>query len=269
MIAESPTYDIQSPYSLSDEQLDFYHQHSYIKLKDVLSPEILAHYEEEITKKVFELSRESLPLEERATYQKAFLQVSNIWRHSELVYELVSSPRLARIATELMKVDGVRLYHDQALYKESNGGITPWHADQRYWPIEGERTVTAWIPLQAVSDEMGPLAFSPGSHTVGQGCEMEISDDSEKEIESFLEEKGFGLDSTPYDLGEISFHSGWHYHRAGENKSDHVRKVMTVIYMDKDTVRTDKKYGDEDAWCPGVAIDEPMQSALNPVLWER
>ena len=39
------------------------------------------------------------------------------------------------IATELMQTDGARLYHDQALFKEAGGGITPWHADQYYWPL--------------------------------------------------------------------------------------------------------------------------------------
>jgi hypothetical protein len=38
----------------------------------------------------------------------------------------------------------------------------------------------------------------------------------------------------PFDVGEISFHSGWVFHRAGVNQSALTRKVMTVIYMDKD-----------------------------------
>jgi hypothetical protein len=40
------------------------------------------------------------------------------------------SRRLAGIAAQLMGVDSVRLYHDQALFKESGGGRTPWHCDQ-------------------------------------------------------------------------------------------------------------------------------------------
>ena len=33
--------------------------------------------------------------------------------------------------------------------------------------------------------------------------------------------------------GEVSFHSGWTFHRAEGNSTQHPRKVMTVIYMDK------------------------------------
>jgi hypothetical protein len=96
---------------------------------------------------------------------------------------LIFSKRLAKIAADLMQVDGVRLYHDQALFKEAGGGITPWHADQHYWPLSTDKTITAWIPLQATPLEMGPLEFSAGSHVIQEGRELSISDDSEQQIE--------------------------------------------------------------------------------------
>ena len=34
----------------------------------------------------------------------------------------------------LMGVDGVGLYHDQALVKEAGGGHTPWHCDRAEEP---------------------------------------------------------------------------------------------------------------------------------------
>ena len=45
----------------------------------------------------------------------------NLWRASEVIQQIVFSKRLASIAAGLMQVDGVRLYHDQALYKEARG----------------------------------------------------------------------------------------------------------------------------------------------------
>jgi hypothetical protein len=57
-----------------------------------------------------------------------------------------------------------RLWHDQALYKEPSGGFTPWHVDQQYWPMASPHSITAWIPLQPVPIEMGPLCFGRGSH---------------------------------------------------------------------------------------------------------
>jgi ectoine hydroxylase-related dioxygenase (phytanoyl-CoA dioxygenase family) len=126
------------------------------------------------------MNKEVKNLEDRDTYGKAFLQLFNLWRENQNIKELVFSKRLARIATQLMQVEGVRLYHDQALYKESGGGITPWHADQYYWPLETDKTVTAWIPLQATPLEMGPLEFSAGSHRIVEGRELAIGDESER-----------------------------------------------------------------------------------------
>jgi ectoine hydroxylase-related dioxygenase (phytanoyl-CoA dioxygenase family) len=116
-------------------------------------------------------------LDQRSTYGKAFLQLFNLWREDELVKTFIFSERLAKIASDLMQVDGVRIYHDQALFKEGGGGITPWHADQYYWPLETDKTVTAWIPLQETPLELGPLEFSAGSHQIVEGRDLEIGDE--------------------------------------------------------------------------------------------
>ena len=49
------------------------------------------------------------------------------------------------------QVEGVRLYHDQALNKEPGGGYTPWHCDAYYWPVQSDKIVTAWVPLQVTT----------------------------------------------------------------------------------------------------------------------
>ena len=49
------------------------------------------------------------------------------------------------------QVEGVRLYHDQALNKEPGGGYTPWHCDAYYWPVLSDKIVTAWVPLQVTT----------------------------------------------------------------------------------------------------------------------
>jgi ectoine hydroxylase-related dioxygenase (phytanoyl-CoA dioxygenase family) len=154
---------LDEPYNLSPEAIKSYREKGYVKLKNVLSPELLEYYGEVITEWVFKLNKLTKPMEERTTYEKAFLQVMNLWRENETIKDFVFSKRLARIAAQLMQVDGVRLYHDQALYKEPSGGITPWHADQFYWPLSNPNTVTVWVPLQSTPMEMGPLAFAESS----------------------------------------------------------------------------------------------------------
>ncbi|MFN4147475.1 MAG: phytanoyl-CoA dioxygenase family protein, partial [Runella sp.] len=201
----------------------------------------------------------------------AFLKIMNLWREDEDVKTFVFSKRLAQIAADLMGVEGVRLYHDQALYKEPTGGITPWHADQFYWPLASPNTTTVWIPLQATPLEMGPLAFAEKSQAVKIGRDLEISDESEALMQRALTQ--FNMNETPFDLGEVSYHAGWLFHRAGANVSSKARKVMTMIYMDKDqrVIQPKNSYqmADWQTWLASAPIGSIPDSPLNPILYQR
>ena len=272
-IPSSVISELEKPYELTHEQIEFYQKYRYIKLKQVFDEVTISFFNEVIGKRVAIMSHEIKPLEERNTYGKAFLQLFNLWREDEVVKELIFSKRLAKIATDLMQTNGVRIYHDQALFKEGGGGITPWHADQYYWPLETDKTITAWIPLQATPLELGPLEFSAGSHQIVEGRDLEISDESEATLQQKLRVTDFKHVIEPFDLGEISFHSGWVFHRAGANTTDQRRKVMTIIYMDKDMVlknpENNNQINDWNTWCPGAKVGEVINTAINPVIYKN
>ena len=272
-LPEQIRHFLETPYPLTQAQIAFYEQQRFIKLKQVLNAETIAYFNEVISEQVTVMNQEQTALEERSTYGKAFLQLFNLWCENELIKELVFSKRLGQIASELMQVNGVRLYHDQALFKEAGGGITPWHADQYYWPLSSDKTVTAWIPLQATPLEMGPLEFSAGSHAIVEGRELEIGDESEEIIQKTLRVTDFEHVVEAFDIGEISFHSGWIFHRAGANVTNQMRKVMTVIYMDKDMVLkapdNANQENDWKTWCPGAQIGAVIQTPLNELIYSN
>lgn len=265
------TEKLSQPYSLKQEQVAFYQKNRFIKLKQVFDAETIAYFNTAISKQVDKMNTVQTALDERDTYGKAFLQLFNLWREDETVKEFVFSKRLAKIAADLMQTDGTRMYHDQALFKEGGGGITPWHADQYYWPLETDKTVTAWIPLQETPLEMGPLEFSAGSHIIVEGRELAIGDESEKVIQEKLRVTDFEHIIEPFDMGEVSFHSGWIFHRAGANTTPDMRKVMTVIYMDKDmklkNPENKNQVNDWNTWCPGAEIGQVIDTPINPVLY--
>jgi ectoine hydroxylase-related dioxygenase (phytanoyl-CoA dioxygenase family) len=264
---------LDTPYTLSQDQIDFYVKYQYIKLKQVFDVDTLQFFNEHISAQVDKMNQVTTALEDRTTYGKAFLQLFNLWTENELVKSFVFSKRIAKIAADLMQVDGVRLYHDQALFKEAGGGITPWHADQYYWPLSSDKTVTAWIPLQATPLEMGPLEFSAASHAIVEGRELEIGDQSEEVLQKKLRVTDFQHIIEPFDVGEVSFHSGWVFHRAGANRTNEMRKVMTIIYMDRDMVLKNpdniNQQNDWETWCPGAKIGEIINTPLNPILYSK
>lgn len=261
---------LHQPYELAPDDIRSFQENGFVHLRNILPPDELRVYEEAITRQVRQRMKPKAEADQ-TTYDKAFTQIMNLWLEDEMVRDFVFSRRLASIATQLLGVRGVRLYHDQALFKNGSGGFTPWHADQFYWPLASDRTVTVWIPLQDTPLEMGALSFSSRSQRFEAGRSLSISDESERELARLLDEQGFEQVEEPYALGDVSFHLGWTYHRAGPNRTDRVRKVMTMIYMDEDMVlktpENDFQQADWDAWCPGAVPGQPIATPLNPVLY--
>lgn len=271
-IPQSIKEQLNQPYPLTEAQIAYYEQNRFIKLKQVFDQATIDYFNGIISEVVQQLNKDATPLEERSTYGKAFLQLFNLWREDEIIKELVFSKRLGKIASDLMQTKGVRLYHDQALFKEGGGGITPWHADQYYWPLASDKTITVWIPLQSTPLEMGPLEFSAGSHEIVEGRDLEIGDESETLIQQKLRVTDFKHVIEPFDIGEISFHSGWVFHRAGANSTSSTRKVFTAIYMDKEmklkAPENKNQIVDWETWCPGAVVGEEINSHLNPIIFQ-
>ena len=264
--------ELDLPYSLSADAIERFRADGFIRLPNVFKSETLAAYRPEIDRLVAERDKlKDVPLAERTIYQQAFLQITNLWAVSERVREFAFSKRLARIAAELLGTRGVRMWHDQALYKEPSGGFTPWHVDQQYWPMASGLSVTAWIPLTAVPIEMGPLCFGRGSHLKKIGRDLEISAESEREIRAAIDKEKIAEVQEPFELGDVSFHLGWTLHRAGPNTTTTLRRVFTVIYMDVDmrlaTPTNKNQQVDWEAWTPSSRIGEVMNDRLNPILW--
>ena len=210
-------------------------------------------------------------MEDRDTYGKAFLQIMNLWETEEKVAQFVLHPKLARTAAQLLGVEKVRIYHDQALFKEPGGGPTPWHQDQYYWPIDTSKTVTMWMPLVDIEEDMGILTFASGSHQDGLVFQTEISDDSELLYESYVREKGYPISrQKTMNAGDATWHLGYTIHQAPGNFSQKMREVMTIIYVADGARVTQPKNSfqknDLKTWIPDTVPGELVASRLNPLV---
>ena len=264
--------ELDDPYRVSPGQIARYAEDGFVCLPGLFAAEELASFEPQVTREARARAwNRDIPLEERSTYDRAFLQAANLWRVNETVRALSFSRRLARVASELMGTRGVRMYHDQALYKEPGFGRTPWHVDQQYWPLASDRAITAWLPLQAVPLEMGPLSCARGSHHLEIARDLPIGDDSEAVIAQAVAERGLEDVSQPFEIGDVSFHSGWTLHHADANRTEIPRCVHTVIYIDVDMrlaePRSAAQKFDRRTWSPSSRPGKVMDDPLNPVLF--
>lgn len=263
---------LDQEFEVPAELVTGYARDGHALVQGLIGEEDLAPYREAIRETAAALNRESRPLEERDTYGKAFLQTINLWRHNERVKRFVCARRFGSVAAQLMGVPRVRVYHDQSLFKEAGGGLTPWHQDQQYWPLDSPLTVTMWMPLVDVTAEMGTMSFASGSHLDGYLGEMAISDDSEQMVRERVSERGYGV-TAPVAMraGDATFHAGFTLHGAPGNTGDRAREVMTVIYyadgIPVGSVSNGHKRNDLEAFFPGLGEGDLAVTGLNPLVY--
>lgn len=210
-------------------------------------------------------------LAERGTYGRAFLQSTNLWRRDPRIASFTLARRFARVAARLLGVPAVRLYHDQALFKEPGGGITPWHQDQTYWPLATDRTITLWMPLVDVPEAVGSMHFVPGCWRYRSLGVPGISGTTQRHFDALVAERGwrphtFGA----MQAGDATFHAGWMLHSASANPTPLLREVMTIIYYADGShvldAPSETQWHDLRTWLPGCVPGGIAASNINPLL---
>ena len=178
--------------NVSEESINYYRKNGHVRIDNVCEASEIEFSRHAINSAVQDRKSQLAlkPLEERDTYGKAFLQIMNLWPDYPDVAKFVMAKRFASVAAKLLGVSKVRIYHDQALYKEPYGGLTPWHQDQYYWPLETDQILTMWMPLIDVTEAMGTLNFASGTGNVGYLGDIPISDESEKMLSDMCKKQG-------------------------------------------------------------------------------
>ncbi len=262
--------ELSSSYELDPAVVAGFESDGHAVVRALASPDEVAAFAPSIVQAALDHAWDKRPLAERDTYGKAFLQSLNLWQRDPVIQRFVFARRFARVAAELLGVNGVRLYHDQALCKEPGGGPTPWHQDQVYWPLDTDRTITMWMPLVDVRADMG-VVFASGTQRDGCLSTHAIGDPSQEFFDDVVRTRSIPLVShAPFVAGDATFHTGWTLHSAPPNPTDALRSVMTIIYYaDGATVGpvdNPMRVWDQQAWLGGVAPGSVADGPLNPVL---
>lgn len=263
---------LDEPFTLDRATVDAFTAAGHCCVRGLASADECAAYLPEIRQGVDRWHPEPTALDDRDTYGKAFLQAMALRSIHPPTRGFVDSPRFARVAAELMGVDGVRLYHDQALFKEPGGGRTPWHQDQNYWPLDTDDIVTMWMPLVDLDPAVGSMTFIDGSHLDGDVGAGEISDASDAAIQRSIEEGG--RPTTTHGAlraGDATFHRGWTIHSAGTNPTDRMRPVMTIIWFADGARITEpdspEQRFDLKTWLGDAEPGSLARAESNPRLW--
>jgi ectoine hydroxylase-related dioxygenase (phytanoyl-CoA dioxygenase family) len=264
---------LETPYKISHDQMRQYRQDGHILLNNIASADVIKAVRPLIMEIVDEILKTREAQGRISDYSKMFTQTTNVWRRNESIRDFIFAKRFARIAADLMGVNGVRLYHDQALVKEPGGKRTPWHQDYYYWPLATEHTVTMWMPLVDVTTEMGSMSFVQGSHIDSAYEQLPISDTSQEYFERVIKEQQSKVSSYSLKAGDATFHSGRALHAAHANASSKRREIITIIYYADGTriMEPDNQHRkvDMEVFHPGQKPGELAASELNPLLYSK
>jgi ectoine hydroxylase-related dioxygenase (phytanoyl-CoA dioxygenase family) len=205
-------------------------------------------------------------LAEKSRYEQSFQQCINLWEDHPEVRPLTFHPAVAGAAAALLGVGAIRLWHDQALYKEPGGRATDAHQDQAYWPIREAETITAWIPLDGSTFEGGAMGYIPGSHRFGVRKFVNIFQGEPEDLLAAPEARGIEPVFVEVPRGGVAFHHGLTFHVAQPNRAPTTRRVHTIIYFRDGSTRGSSlphPSVDRAAIEPG----QPIASAVTPIAW--
>ena len=259
--------------SPSSDEIAAFARDGHALIRGLCGEESLRGYREDIRNVVAEVSSRGDSQQRIDDYSKLFTQVTNVWRLSDPLRAIVFDRGFAATAAALLAVPSVRLYHDQALFKPPGSSRTPWHQDRYYWPLDTDRTVTMWLALVDIDDNMGGMTFASTSHRDARELgDLVISDQTDERLRKVIGERRWPVVDTPrMRAGDATFHAGATIHSARANESSRVREVLTVIYYDADARATnpanENQRTDLAVFLPGVRPGEPAASHLNPVLY--
>jgi ectoine hydroxylase-related dioxygenase (phytanoyl-CoA dioxygenase family) len=153
---------------------------------------------------------------------------------------LIHKPILGAIAARLCG-SGVRLWHDQLLYKPPSNRDQPisvgWHTDRQYWmSCSSDNMLTAWIPFHDVDEEIGTITMIDGSHRwPEQTGTLDFWSADLEGMEARFETGGRQVVKVPMNLpkGHVSVHHCRTIHGSGPNLSDRPRRAIAVHMQDE------------------------------------
>jgi hypothetical protein len=229
----------------------------------------LERFGEVVTTAVLDRTAEdTIPLEEKSRYQQSFVQCMNLWEDHAEVAPLTFHPKLGQAAAELLQVHGVRLWHDQALYKQPGGRPTDAHQDHPYWPMKETPSITAWIPFEGSTLAGGAMAYLPGTHNLGMRRFVNIFFGEPEDILADPEVAGIEPVFVEVPKGSVAFHHGLTVHLANANTTDRPRAVHTIIYFaDGNTRGYPVPHFSVDRY--DIQVGEPIDSEATPLVWPR
>lgn len=168
-------------------------------------------------------------------------KLDNSWWINDEIKNIVTDPLIGELTADLLNVDEIRLWHDQAIYKpgvgdvETTVGNVGWHQDFGYWQCSSTtEMVTVWIALQDTDLTNGGMSTIVGSNKWGLIPDSDaFFDQNMEQLKEKFSSAGREWIEEPCILkaGQASFHHALTFHGSGPNRTSEPRLSIVAHLM--------------------------------------
>jgi len=208
---------------------------------------------------------------DKGYYARVFTQCQRLADTHSGIAELILDRRLGEAAALLAGVDGIRVWHDQALMKPPYGNPTAWHLDDPFWSFDSGDAISIWIALDEATVENGCLWYLPETQ---RDARFELTPIGEnfgalfEQYPQWLEREPVAV---PSPAGGAIFHNGLVAHGAGANMTPRPRRAMTCAFMPDGATYNGRPH---DMLAPeyvaSLRIGDPIDDDRSfPLVWSR
>lgn len=205
-----------------------------------------------------------------AYYARVFTQALRLADIHEGMRRLILSREIGRMGATLAGVEGLRVWHDQALIKPPHGNPTAWHLDVPYWSFDSRDALSIWVALDDATLGNGCMWYVPGSHRTARFDNVGIGQNMGGLFTVYPEWREIEPVACPCPAGSVVWHNGLTAHGAGVNMTPYPRRAMTCGFMPDGCTFNGKQNILRDEYVRTLKIGDPLNDeAQNPLVWHR
>jgi ectoine hydroxylase-related dioxygenase (phytanoyl-CoA dioxygenase family) len=263
----------------TQEHIGFYQENGFLAVPDFLDATELRTWSrvsdeavhERITKfKPTGAAFENTNVQADDYYARVFVQCLRLADSWPAMRELIYDRRIARWAGLLSGVDGIRVWHDQALFKPPFGNPTSYHLDNPYWSFSSRDSISIWIALDDATLENGCMWYLPGTHKTARYENAGIGNQIDGLFKVYPEWRK--IDPVPVEVkaGTAVFHNGLTAHGAGANMSNRPRRAMTCGFMPEGSTFNGTRNILPEALFKSLKVGDLLNDEKQtPLLWTK
>jgi ectoine hydroxylase-related dioxygenase (phytanoyl-CoA dioxygenase family) len=264
---------------ITQQQIDLYQENGFVLIEDFLSPAELQTWRDVTEDAVRQrLTASTGNWEKDMTnqgnpddfYAQVFTQCVRLADTHDGMHQLMVDEQLGKVAATLAQIDGIRIWHDQALIKPPFGNATAWHLDNPYWSFSSKDSISIWVALDDATLHNGCMWYLPGTHKTARYDNVGIGMNMRDLFKCYPEWLQLEAVPAPARAGSAVFHNGLTAHGAGTNMTPRPRRAMTCAYMpDGSTFNGEKNILPTEYFNTLKVGDLLNDDTQNPLLWKK